>query len=256
DGLVFKGSINTRSIHEFAFDKYGRLFFRHNDSTSGSNPDKISDYDNSCTLNPPAYTYNLCIDTEDNTVYYNKTGLYKRQLYWDSWGAKTTGAKSGGQNMQKISVGKHYIVDCRRYYSGPKGDYYDLRCIDKFDIKKIYKKITIMRQGGIRILFGDIIIDGDILYVLFKNYSPTGTTQFGDSKMQVYSLPDFTLLKTVTGFYNAKQFLGKRDEKLYIADSVENVPGVPKRLGIYDTITGKLKFIDVKEFSNEIEFKW
>ncbi|PIE97397.1 MAG: hypothetical protein CR988_08080 [Treponema sp.] len=73
--------------------------------------------------------------------------------------------------------------------------------------------------------------------------------------MYVYSLPDFTLLKEVSGFYGALCFLGERDGKIYIADKHSN-SAIPKRLGIYDTLTGKLKFIDVKEFSNEIEFEW
>ncbi|PIE99029.1 MAG: hypothetical protein CR988_00485 [Treponema sp.] len=248
DGLVFKGSIDASGIHEFAFDKYGRLFFLH--ATSGFSNPVLSTYDNSVTLNSTHFKKNLFIDTEDNTVYYGSDSLYKRALFWDSWGTEETSVRIGPNDKRKISVGKHYIVTSDTIYTTEY--YYYLRCIDKFDMTNVVKKIKISKQGAYFYPYVlDIIVDGDILYVIIKNYS----TSLKWSKLYVYSLPDFKLLKTVTGFYSAIQFLGKRDGKIYIADKHSNT-AIPKRLGIYDTLTGKLKFIDVKEFSNEIEFAW
>nr|PIE98304.1 MAG: hypothetical protein CR988_04225 [Treponema sp.] len=251
DGLVFEGSRDS-SISDFAFDKYGRLFLLH--TPGGSTNTEFSSYDNLVNHPQTGSFKNLCIDIETNTSYYTKSYHIKAcPMSWNSFGAETTGVIFDPNNTTAISVGKNYCVGMETHYNGSTY-WYTFKCLNKFDIKNILKEVDIKFSVGV--YPSDIIIDGDILYVLLGGASQPNTT-LGKSSMKIYSLPDFKLLKTVTGFYNGTKFLGKRDGKLYIADKViRNPPPNTKRLGIYDTLTGKLKFIDVKEFSNEIEFQW
>ncbi len=237
-------------INTAAFDKYGRFLF----CTTGSR-NWIHVFDASPTLKQSWNTSTFCIDTEDNTLYYSENhGITKQPLLWSSFGKQEIGENLNLDNVNEISVGTNYIVAFTSKTISID-NYYSLVCIDKFDINKMLKKIEILSDivsAGYNFTC-DVMVVGDKAYVL-QTYDDASTVVEW-SKMQIYSLPDFKLLKTVTGFYGAMQFLGKRDGKLYIADKHVN-SAIPKRLGIYDTLTGKLEFIPVSKFNSNILFEF
>ncbi len=277
--FYFESNLSIFSNHKykgFDFDKYGRFLYLVNEQDTSSPPIVTSQVKSSSGVFKSGVIYTgagwsnyetlFCVDAEADTFYYSfNDKIFKRKFNLTNVGSPIEGVRLGnlsttpGHMTRRIAVGKDYFVVLLFQSGGSTGKrYFRLFCFNKHDINTVIsqKQITSWSESGSPTVWneGDIIIEGGAVYALEYIYKNSGNDVI-ISRMSVYSLPDLKLLKTVTGFYGPEQFLGKRDGKLYIADNPPQ-PGFPKRLGIYDTLSGKLKFINTADISSEIEFQW
>ncbi len=268
DGLCFYSELTfteTGQTPEFGFDKYGRfLFIRKGASTTT----ELGVHSFTKSLRIPISGTSLgsafCIDSENDELYYfiNKK-IFKRNFEWETFGKPVEGvdisAFSGRVNrIDEMSVGTHYLVLKTFDVQPGTNTKYRLLCLNKNDLTKVISDIDLfVYPTGVSVSGGtDVIVDGDLAYVICSQFrSGSYITNTYINQMNIYSLPDFKLIKTVKGFTKPQSFICKRDGKLYIADQNAKSGG-KKRLGIYDTITGKLKFIYTDEFHTGIKFGW